>query len=178
MSSTKNLLVELLVEELPPKSLKKLGEAFAAEIAKGLRAQGLAGEQSAVTPFASPRRLAVHVSGVLARAADRSVSIKLMPAAVGLAADGSPCEDAGVGQGHQVPLKGAGACAGEAGDVAKVKRFIRAAEQQLQKRAPGLAQEKRGEISGKICSHIENNCTRIENTRQVGCDVQPCGLTR
>ena len=90
MSTTKNLLVELFVEELPPKSLKKLGEAFAAAIAKGLRAQGLAGEQSAVTPFASPRRLAVHVSGVLARAADRSVSIKLMPVAVGLAADGSP----------------------------------------------------------------------------------------
>ena len=28
--STKNLLVELFVEELPPKALKKLGEAFAA----------------------------------------------------------------------------------------------------------------------------------------------------
>ena len=90
MSSTRNLLVELFVEELPPKSLKKLGEAFAADLAKGLRAQGLASEQSAVTPFASPRRLAVHVSGVLARAADRSVSVKLMPVAVGIAADGQP----------------------------------------------------------------------------------------
>ncbi|MGD9832210.1 MAG: glycine--tRNA ligase subunit beta [Piscinibacter sp.] len=90
MSSTKNLLVELFVEELPPKSLKKLGEAFAADIAKGLRAQGLAGEQSAVTPFASPRRLAAHVSAVLANAPDRQVSVKLMPVAVGLAADGSP----------------------------------------------------------------------------------------
>ncbi len=90
MSTTKNLLVELFVEELPPKSLKKLGEAFAAELAKGLRSQGLAGEHSAVTAFASPRRLAVHVSGVLARAADRSVSVKLMPVAVGLAADGKP----------------------------------------------------------------------------------------
>jgi glycyl-tRNA synthetase beta chain len=90
MSSTRNLLVELFVEELPPKSLKKLGEAFAADLAKGLRAQGLASEQSAVTPFASPRRLAVHVSGVLVRAADRSVSVKLMPVAVGLAADGTP----------------------------------------------------------------------------------------
>ncbi|MBL0093295.1 MAG: glycine--tRNA ligase subunit beta [Piscinibacter sp.] len=90
MSTTKNLLVELFVEELPPKSLKKLGEAFAADLAKGLRSQGLAGEHSAVTAFASPRRLAVHVSGVLARAANRSVSIKLMPVAVGLAADGKP----------------------------------------------------------------------------------------
>jgi glycyl-tRNA synthetase beta chain len=90
MSSTKNLLVELFVEELPPKSLKKLGETFAADIAKGLRAQGLAGENSAVTPFASPRRLAAHVSSVLPNAPDRQVSVKLMPVAVGLAADGSP----------------------------------------------------------------------------------------
>ena len=88
MSTTRNLLVELFVEELPPKALKKLGEAFAADLAKGLQAQGLAGEHSAVTPFASPRRLAVHVSAVLAQAPDRSVSQKLMPVSVGLNADG------------------------------------------------------------------------------------------
>ena len=29
MTTTKNLLVELFVEELPPKALKKLGESFA-----------------------------------------------------------------------------------------------------------------------------------------------------
>jgi glycyl-tRNA synthetase beta chain len=40
--STKNLLVELFVEELPPKALKKLGEAFAAVLADSLKAQGLA----------------------------------------------------------------------------------------------------------------------------------------
>lgn len=90
MSTTKNLLVELFVEELPPKALKKLGEAFAEGIAKGLRDAGLAGEHSAVTPFASPRRLAVHVSAVAAHAADKAVSTKLMPVSVGLAADGSP----------------------------------------------------------------------------------------
>ena len=39
---TANLLVELFVEELPPKSLKKLGEAFATLLADGLKAQGLA----------------------------------------------------------------------------------------------------------------------------------------
>jgi glycyl-tRNA synthetase beta chain len=43
MSTTKNLLVELLVEELPPKALKKLGEAFAESLLEGLRGQGLAG---------------------------------------------------------------------------------------------------------------------------------------
>ena len=85
---TKNLLVELLVEELPPKALKKLGEAFAAGLAEGLRAQGLATEQSAVTPFASPRRLAAHISGVRDQADDKAQSQKLMPVSVGLNAEG------------------------------------------------------------------------------------------
>jgi len=40
--TTKNLLVELFVEELPPKALKKLGEAFATVLADSLKAQGLA----------------------------------------------------------------------------------------------------------------------------------------
>ena len=42
MMSTQNLLVELFVEELPPKALKKLGDAFAQQLAGQLRAQGLA----------------------------------------------------------------------------------------------------------------------------------------
>jgi glycyl-tRNA synthetase beta chain len=90
MSSTKNLLVELQVEELPPKALKKLGEAFAATLLASLKARGLATGQSAATPFASPRRLAAHVSAVLARAADKPISHKLMPASVGLDARGQP----------------------------------------------------------------------------------------
>jgi glycyl-tRNA synthetase beta chain len=91
MSSTsKNLLVELFVEELPPKALKKLGEAFAAGVAASLKAQGLVGEGAAVTPFASPRRLALHLKDVAAKAADRSVQQKLMPVAVALDAAGAP----------------------------------------------------------------------------------------
>src|SRR5512139_2058986 len=86
--SAQNLLVELFVEELPPKALKKLGEAFSAALAESLAAQGLAGTQSAVTHFASPRRLGAHVENVLRRAADKPVSTKLMPVAVGLDADG------------------------------------------------------------------------------------------
>lgn len=85
-----NLLVELFVEELPPKALKKLGESFAHVLAEQLQAQGLTSGHSAVTPYASPRRLAAHVSGVLATAPDKAVSQKLMPVAVALAADGSP----------------------------------------------------------------------------------------
>ena len=87
--TTKNLLVELFVEELPPKALKKLGDAFAGVLFDVLKAQGLSTAESALTAFASPRRLAAHVTYVAAQAADKAVSQKLMPVAVGLAADGS-----------------------------------------------------------------------------------------
>ena len=87
--TAKNLLVELLVEELPPKALKKLGEAFGSLMLHSLRASGLAADASALNVFASPRRLAAHISHVLPVAAEKSQSVKLMPVAVGLAADGS-----------------------------------------------------------------------------------------
>lgn len=90
MASHRNLLVELRVEELPPKALQRLGEAFGAVLHASLRAQGLADAHSALTVFASPRRLAAHVSAVAARAADRPVSHKLMPVAVGLDGSGGP----------------------------------------------------------------------------------------
>jgi glycyl-tRNA synthetase beta chain len=86
---TTPLLVELFVEELPPKALKKLGESFAGTLADSLKAQGLAPTDAAVTPYASPRRLAVHVSAVAPKAADKAVSVKLMPVAVGLDASGN-----------------------------------------------------------------------------------------
>ena len=90
MMTTKNLLVELFVEELPPKALKKLGEAFASVLADSLKTQGLTGADAAVTHFASPRRLAVHITAVATQAADKAVSQKLMPVAVGLDASGNP----------------------------------------------------------------------------------------
>jgi glycyl-tRNA synthetase beta chain len=88
--STNNLLVELFVEELPPKALKKLGEAFASALFESLRAQGLTAAGSVATPFASPRRLAAHITEVAAQAADKPVSQKLMPVSVGLDANGQP----------------------------------------------------------------------------------------
>ena len=88
--STKNLLVELFVEELPPKALKKLGEAFSSVLADALKAQGLTPADAAVTAFATPRRLAVHIAGVASKAADRAVQQKLMPVAVALDASGNP----------------------------------------------------------------------------------------
>jgi glycyl-tRNA synthetase beta chain len=87
---TKNLLVELVCEELPPKALKKLGESFAATLVGSLKAAGLASDAAVVTGFASPRRLGVHVSGVAAKAADRALLQKLMPASVAFDKDGAP----------------------------------------------------------------------------------------
>ncbi|MFN4103310.1 MAG: glycine--tRNA ligase subunit beta [Tepidimonas sp.] len=87
---TANLLVELFVEELPPKALKTLGEAFGRVLADQLRDQGLVDAGAVLTPYASPRRLAAHLSGVRAKADDRAVQLKLMPVAVGLDAQGQP----------------------------------------------------------------------------------------
>jgi glycyl-tRNA synthetase beta chain len=86
--TTQNLLVELFVEELPPKALKKLGEAFSLTLADSLKTQGLAGAASVVTPYASPRRLAAHITQVAACAADKPILHKLMPASVALNAEG------------------------------------------------------------------------------------------
>ena len=87
--TTQNLLVELFVEELPPKALNKLGAAFSGVLVEQLKAQGLAAADAVVTAFASPRRLAAHVTGVAAQAADKAVQQKLMPVAVGLDAAGN-----------------------------------------------------------------------------------------
>ncbi len=87
--TTKSLLVELFVEELPPKSLKRLGDAFGSVLVSSLREQGLTPADSGVATFATPRRLAVLVQDVAERAADQQVEVKLVPVKVGLDADGN-----------------------------------------------------------------------------------------
>ena len=84
-----NLLLELFVEELPPKALKKLGDAFAGVLFEQLQAQGLTDAGSVLTAYASPRRLAAHITQVAAQATDKAVSQKLMPVSVGLDAGGN-----------------------------------------------------------------------------------------
>lgn len=66
-----SLLVELRTEELPPKSLRRFGEVFAEGMEKALREAHLLTDASTTTPFATPRRLAVRVTGVLAQQPDR-----------------------------------------------------------------------------------------------------------
>ena len=83
-----SLLIELQAEELPPKALSSLSGAFAQGIFNSLSQQGLLGSSSQVTPFATPRRLAVHISDVSAKASDKHIQVKLMPVSVGLDAQG------------------------------------------------------------------------------------------
>ncbi|NJD33800.1 MAG: glycine--tRNA ligase subunit beta [Betaproteobacteria bacterium] len=90
--STKNLLIELFVEELPPKVLKKLGDVFANTLLKSLQGRELASNGSVVTGYASPRRLAAHITGVLGTAPDREVVEKLMPVTVAIDANNKPTD--------------------------------------------------------------------------------------
>ena len=86
------LLVELFTEELPPRALKRLGEAFCEGIVEGLRSRGLAAEGVRVDGFATPRRLAARVAAVAALAPDRSVEVKGPSVKVGLDAAGVPTQ--------------------------------------------------------------------------------------
>jgi glycyl-tRNA synthetase beta chain len=85
-----SLLVELNTEELPPRALRALSEAFAAGIADGLRERGFLGATALITPYGAPRRLAVHITEVATRAPDKVHKERLMPVAVALDADGQP----------------------------------------------------------------------------------------
>lgn len=82
--TTENLLVELFVEELPPKALDKLGTAFSNALFTQLQAQGLLAPEAQLTAYATPRRLAAHITHVLDKAQDKAVLQKLMPVSVAL----------------------------------------------------------------------------------------------
>ena len=127
MVNVHNLLVELFVEELPPKALANLGVAFGSVIEGSLVAQDLidqeargfvphdANRQGFIQYFASPRRLAVWLKGVRSQAADKAVSQKLMPVAVGLDASGNATP---------ALLKRLGALGADASVVPSLKRAI------------------------------------------------------
>ena len=82
-----DLLIELLAEELPPKALKTLGQAFAKGVFDGLVNAGLTQKGASFEGFATPRRLAVRVHGVLPQASAKALEQKLMPLSVGLDAN-------------------------------------------------------------------------------------------
>lgn len=87
---TDSLLIELFTEELPPKALARLGEAFAQGLFDGLGARDLLEAGATVTPFATPRRLGALVSGVRRTAPDREQREKVLPLTVALDANGAP----------------------------------------------------------------------------------------
>lgn len=87
---TDSLLIELFTEELPPKALARLGDAFAQGLLDGLGARDLLEAGAAVTPFATPRRLAALVTGVRRTAPDREQREKVLPLTVALDANGAP----------------------------------------------------------------------------------------
>jgi glycyl-tRNA synthetase beta chain len=87
---TKTLLVELLTEELPPKALRRLGDAFADGIRNGLAKRELVAAAEAVRTFATPRRLGASIANVRDASQPRATEVKLMPVAVGLDAGGQP----------------------------------------------------------------------------------------
>ena len=84
------LLVELLTEELPPKVLGKLGDAFATALFNGLSSRAFLDEGAHFTAYASPRRLAVEIEGVRTASPDKHIREKVMPVSVALDKEGQP----------------------------------------------------------------------------------------
>ncbi|MEN9750081.1 MAG: Glycine--tRNA ligase beta subunit [Pseudomonadota bacterium] len=87
-----NLLIELLTEELPPKSQKQLGVAFARSVKEFLVKHHLANETSEDSVFSTPRRIGIYLKDVKDEAANQNTSIKLMPASIGFDVSGKPTE--------------------------------------------------------------------------------------
>ena len=88
MSSAKDFLVEIGTEELPPKALRSLMEAFGASLLKGLDEARLA--HGDLTHFASPRRLTVLVHKLAEQQDDRNTEQKGPPIKVAFDGDGKP----------------------------------------------------------------------------------------
>lgn len=84
-----SLLIELQTEELPPKALVTLSEAFAAGIERGLRSRHFLAPDAKLTAYGAARRLGVLITHVSAVSPAQAFKQKLVPVAVGIASDGS-----------------------------------------------------------------------------------------
>ena len=87
-----NLLIELLTEELPPKSQKQLGITFAKNVKEFLVKHHLTNEASEDSIFSTPRRIGIYLKDVKDEAANQNTSIKLMPSSIGFDVSGKPTE--------------------------------------------------------------------------------------
>ncbi|MGE4405709.1 glycine--tRNA ligase subunit beta [Pseudomonas sp.] len=90
--SALDFLVELGTEELPPKALAKLAEAFCAGIEKGLKDAGLGFAKARA--YAAPRRLAVLVEELATQQPDRSINLDGPPLQAAFDAEGEPTQAA------------------------------------------------------------------------------------
>jgi glycyl-tRNA synthetase beta chain len=88
MTAKRDFLVEIGTEELPPKALRVLEQAFAAELVSGLAKTGL--EHGEVRSFATPRRLAVVVRGLTAQQPDQKIERRGPPVSAAFDAEGLP----------------------------------------------------------------------------------------
>lgn len=87
-----SLLIEIQTEELPPKALKKLSDAFAKEVFEQLKKADFLLPDSKMKAFGAPRRIAVYITDVLATSPDKPFSQRLVPTKVGLDAEGRPTQ--------------------------------------------------------------------------------------
>lgn len=87
-----DFLVELGTEELPPKALKKLSEAFLSGVEQGLRDAGLA--YASVRVYAAPRRLAIVAEQLATQQPDRSSQLDGPPLQAAFDAEGKPTQAA------------------------------------------------------------------------------------
>ena len=90
--ATRNLLLELGTEELPPKSLRNLAQSLHDSFVKQLNEQGLSFESS--TWYATPRRLALYIKQLSDKQADKEIEIKGPAVKAAFDADGNPTKAA------------------------------------------------------------------------------------
>ncbi|EDN68575.1 glycyl-tRNA synthetase, beta subunit [Beggiatoa sp. PS] len=92
MSDKRDLLIEIGTEELPPKALKKLSEAFLSGLCRGLEQKQLHYENA--TPYATPRRLAVLFNGVVTKQDQRHIERRGPVLTAAFDKDGQPTKAA------------------------------------------------------------------------------------
>ncbi|MEX0732590.1 MAG: glycine--tRNA ligase subunit beta [Aquisalimonadaceae bacterium] len=92
MRDTRDLLVEIGTEELPPKALRGLMSAFHTQIIQGLAEAGL--DHGDHRAYATPRRLAVVANAVLARQPDQNVERRGPAVKAAVGSDGNPSKAA------------------------------------------------------------------------------------
>ncbi|MDH5435453.1 MAG: glycine--tRNA ligase subunit beta, partial [Gammaproteobacteria bacterium] len=90
--STRDLLIEIGTEELPPKSLLKLSNAFMENIKNSIDNADL--HYSEIKPFASPRRLAVLITALDEKQPDKEIERRGPAISAAFGDDGCPSQAA------------------------------------------------------------------------------------